>query len=273
MPATISRLLLYPVKGCRGIALSAVLLAPTGLAVGEVGDREWVIVDDHDEFLSQRELPKMALIETRLVSGALRLSAPGMPSLDIPFESEGDIVRIRVWNDELGAVTQGDLADRWFSDFLGRRARLMRFDPLARRTFPHRPFWTLVIVALLPHLFFGIYNAGYQSHLASGLSLAPLAVVLRGLWIVMPLVLVTYADINAVNPRAMTPWHAQAPISSCWRITSTTRSKPCCCNCCAVAAWRAQVPWQKKTSACCARCWSFPAACWNTTRSNTSWPG
>jgi Na+-transporting NADH:ubiquinone oxidoreductase subunit NqrB len=32
---------------------------------------------------------------------------------------------------------------------------------------------TLVIVALLPHLFFGIYNAGYQSHLASGLSLAP----------------------------------------------------------------------------------------------------
>ena len=57
-----------------------------------------------------------------------------MSSLDIPFESEGDVARIRVWNDELGAVTQGDLADQWFSDFLGRRARLMRFDPLARRT-------------------------------------------------------------------------------------------------------------------------------------------
>lgn len=134
MPATISRLLLYPVKGCRGIALSAVRLAPTGLAVGEVGDREWVIVDDHNEFLSQRELPKMALIETRLLPGALRVSAPGMPPLDIPLESEGDVARIRVWNDELDAVTQGDRADQWFSDFLGRRARLMRFDRLARRT-------------------------------------------------------------------------------------------------------------------------------------------
>jgi uncharacterized protein YcbX len=134
MPAVISRLLLYPVKGCRGVALSAAQLAPTGLAVGDVGDREWVIVDKDDEFLSQRELPRMALIETRLVSGALRLSAPGVPSIDIPFESRGDVVRIRVWNDELGAVTQGGLADQWLSDFLGRRARLMRFDPLARRT-------------------------------------------------------------------------------------------------------------------------------------------
>jgi uncharacterized protein YcbX len=56
-----------------------------------------------------------------------------MLTLDIPFESEGDVVRIRVWNDELDAVTQGDLVDRWFSDFLGRPVRLMRFDPLAKR--------------------------------------------------------------------------------------------------------------------------------------------
>lgn len=133
MPAVISRLLLYPVKGCRGISLHAAQLAPTGLAVGGIGDREWVIVDDHNEFLSQRELPKMALIETRLLAGALRLSAPGMPSLDVALESGGDVARIRVWDDVLDAVSQGDLADRWFSDFLGRRARLMRFDPRARR--------------------------------------------------------------------------------------------------------------------------------------------
>jgi len=133
VPATVSRLLLYPVKGCRGIRLRTAQLAATGLAVDGIGDREWVIVDEHGEFLSQRELPRMALIETRLTAGSLRLSAPGMLSLDIPFESEGDVVRIRVWDDELDAVTQGDLADRWLGDFLGRRARLMRFDPLAKR--------------------------------------------------------------------------------------------------------------------------------------------
>lgn len=133
MPGVISRLLLYPVKGCRGVSLRSARLAPTGLAAGDIGDREWVVVDDHGEFLSQRELPRMALIETRLAGSALRLSAPGMLSIDIPFESEGDVVRIRVWNDELDAVTQGELVDQWFSDFLGQRARLMRFDPLAKR--------------------------------------------------------------------------------------------------------------------------------------------
>lgn len=134
MSAVISRLFLYPVKGCRGVSLRAAHVAPTGLAVGGIGDREWVVVDDRGEFLSQRELPRMALVETHLASGALRLSAPGMLALDIPFESEGDVVRIRVWDDELDAVTQGALVDQWFSDFLGHRARLMRFDPLAKRT-------------------------------------------------------------------------------------------------------------------------------------------
>jgi uncharacterized protein YcbX len=133
MPAVISRLLLYPVKGCRGVSLQSAQLAPTGLAVGDISDREWVIVDDANEFLSQRELPRMALIETRLTGSALRLSAPGMLTLEVPFESEGDVVRVQVWNDAVDAVTQGPLADQWFSDFLGRRARLMRFDPLAKR--------------------------------------------------------------------------------------------------------------------------------------------
>ena len=133
MAAVISRLFLYPVKGCRGIPLRSAQLLETGLAVGDIGDREWVVVDDHGEFLSQRELPRMALIETRLTPSSMRLSAPGMLTLDIPFDSEGDVVRVRVWDDELDAVTQGSLADQWFSDFLGRRARLMRFDPMARR--------------------------------------------------------------------------------------------------------------------------------------------
>jgi uncharacterized protein len=133
MSAVISRLLLYPVKGCRGIATRSASLAPTGLAVGDIGDREWVVADDHGAFLSQRELPRMARIGTSLTGTALRLSAPGMPTLDIAFESAGDAIRVRVWDDELDGITQGELADRWFTDFLGHGSRLIRFDPRARR--------------------------------------------------------------------------------------------------------------------------------------------
>ncbi len=131
--ARVDALWLYPIKGCRGLAVPSATLASTGLEVGGIGDREWVVVDDQGEFISQREFPKMAQIETRLTGDSLRLKAPGMLQLNIPFESEGDVLSVRVWNDRVAAVTQGEIADAWLSEFLGLRCRLMRFDPQAQR--------------------------------------------------------------------------------------------------------------------------------------------
>ncbi|MBU0987137.1 MAG: RnfABCDGE type electron transport complex subunit D, partial [Proteobacteria bacterium] len=65
--------------------------------------------------------------------------------------------------------------------------------PNVRDSLDVKRFMTLVILALIPHLLFGIYNAGYQSHLASGLSLDFRPVFIKGLYIVMPLVIVSYA--------------------------------------------------------------------------------
>lgn len=137
MTVRIAQLAIYPVKGCRGITLARAALAPTGLTVdpegAAIGDREWVVVDERGEFLSQRELPKMALVETRLTSTHLQLKAPGMLLLEVPFASEGDVVDVRVWEDTVPAVTQGEVADAWFTNYLGRPARLLRFDPEHRR--------------------------------------------------------------------------------------------------------------------------------------------
>ena len=133
MIARVDALWMYPIKGCRGFSTPAATLAPTGLELDGIGDREWVVVDDQGEFLSQRELPKMSQIQTRLTGESLRVTAPGMLQLDVPFESEGDVIDVRVWNDKVAAVTQGVIADAWFSQFLGLRCRLVRFDPEASR--------------------------------------------------------------------------------------------------------------------------------------------
>jgi uncharacterized protein YcbX len=140
MPITLSQLYLYPVKGCRGIEVSSATLAATGPEVDGIGDREWVIVDADGEFISQREYPKLARVETRLTPSSLRLKAPGMLQLEVPFASEGDVVKARVWDDVVAAVTQGEIADAWFSNFLGIPARLLRFDPEHTRLASHR--WT-----------------------------------------------------------------------------------------------------------------------------------
>lgn len=133
MNARIDALWLYPIKGCRGFSVAAASLAQTGLEVDGIGDREWVVVDESGEFLSQRELPKMALIETRMTGESLRVKAPGMLQLDVPLASEGEVLTVKVWNDEVAAVTQGEIADAWLTRFLGLRCRLMRFDPQATR--------------------------------------------------------------------------------------------------------------------------------------------
>jgi Na+-transporting NADH:ubiquinone oxidoreductase subunit B len=65
--------------------------------------------------------------------------------------------------------------------------------PYVRDSLDVKRFMTLVIIALIPHLLFGIYNTGYQARLAVGASLDFIAVFFQGLWIVLPMVLVTYA--------------------------------------------------------------------------------
>jgi len=64
--------------------------------------------------------------------------------------------------------------------------------PHVRDSLDVKRYMMLVIVALLPLLFFGSYNAGYQSLKAAGLPHDFLPAFLKGLIIVMPLVLVSY---------------------------------------------------------------------------------
>ncbi|HSO67295.1 MAG TPA: RnfABCDGE type electron transport complex subunit D, partial [Desulfatirhabdiaceae bacterium] len=65
--------------------------------------------------------------------------------------------------------------------------------PHVRDSLDVKRFMTLVILCLIPHLLFGIYNAGYQARLASGQSLSAIPVIFDGLILVMPLVVTSYA--------------------------------------------------------------------------------
>ena len=65
--------------------------------------------------------------------------------------------------------------------------------PNVRDNLDVKRFMMLVIVALVPHYAFGIYNVGYQSLLASGLPVDFGPAVLSGLKVVLPLVIITYA--------------------------------------------------------------------------------
>lgn len=139
MPS-ISQLNVYPIKSCAGIARDSVRLTPYGLE----HDRNWMVVDAQGRFVTQRTHPRMALIRPALDDGELTVAAPEMAALKLALDpaalAGAPRVAATVWNDTVAALDAGDEAARWFSDFLGMTARLVRFEPGHERTASRK--WT-----------------------------------------------------------------------------------------------------------------------------------
>jgi uncharacterized protein YcbX len=125
----IAALNVYPIKSCAGVSLNEALLVETGLEF----DRAWMVVDGAGRFVTQRELPRMALIRPSLKTHEMVLRAPGMLALHIALDAVEASCRVTVWKDEVAAYDMGALAAQWFSDFLGQALRLVRFDPEQKR--------------------------------------------------------------------------------------------------------------------------------------------
>ena len=167
LEATIARLFVYPVKSCAGAELNEMLLTETGLEF----DRAWMVVDAQGEFVTQRQLPRMALIKPQMKHMEVVLRAPGMLALHLAFDRVEQPVRVRVWKDEVAAYDMGDIAAQWFSDFLSepgrpQTLRLVRFDPEQKRLSSLK--WTGGVEAL------NQFADGYPLLVASEGSLAEL---------------------------------------------------------------------------------------------------
>jgi uncharacterized protein YcbX len=140
--ARIERLFVYPIKSCAGVELGEALLTETGLDL----DRAWMVVDEAGDFVTQRELPRMALVQPRLKVHEVVLRAPGMLALHLQIDAVEEPARVRIWDDVVSAYDMGPIAAQWFSDFLGRKLRLVRFDPEQRRLSSQK--WTGEVQAL-----------------------------------------------------------------------------------------------------------------------------
>jgi len=121
-PATLSDIYIYPVKSLAGIKVSKWQVNDKGL----LHDRKWMLIDSDNQFLSQRRIPKMALIKTHLCENSLTLTTTTSGSVSLPlYPQNGEEIITTIWKDQCLAKTVSKDIDNWLSDFLDIQCRLV----------------------------------------------------------------------------------------------------------------------------------------------------
>jgi hypothetical protein len=122
----ISHLFIYPIKSLGDIELQNAKLTDRGLE----HDRRWMLVDQQNQFLTQRSFPRMALLKTAVRENKLIVFEKDHDDdvllLDLS-PSTGEKIMVDIWEDQCEAYHPDTSADLWFSNKL-LRAQLIVLD-------------------------------------------------------------------------------------------------------------------------------------------------
>lgn len=120
----VSELFIYPIKSLGGISVSSAKLTDRGFEY----DRRWMIVDLNNRFITQRELPAMALLQVELNSQGLKVyhKKNNESQICIPLRPEiKEEIIVEIFEDSCKAVFVSKIADEWFSQMLSVKCRLV----------------------------------------------------------------------------------------------------------------------------------------------------
>lgn len=119
---------IHPIKSCGAVSIDQTSFTERGLEY----DRDRMLVDSGEKFLSQRRNPEMTQIQPSLVDGGVLLSAPAMEQILLPdnFEYDDDrLVDATLHGKQVVGQHEDDEASDWFSEFLKKDVRMLRFRP------------------------------------------------------------------------------------------------------------------------------------------------
>jgi uncharacterized protein YcbX len=128
---TVSELYIYPIKSIGGISVPLATLTDRGFT----HDRRWMLVDENNRFLSQRELPQMALLQSSFDKKNIvvthKISGEKF-SFDITQHS-GEIITVTIWDDSCPVLPVSHAANEWFSDTLKTNCKLVYMPDYSQR--------------------------------------------------------------------------------------------------------------------------------------------
>lgn len=159
----------YPIKSLRGLRTNELNFDLSGALY----DRQWMLVDDKQTFVTQRQHPELAKIGVVFDQYGVELSQGEHGEIDFALEEqEGPEFQVKVWKHEMPAYEVSGEVSKWFSDYLGKKVRLVRMSPNAKRLWdPENPQSTLRFTDQRPLLVIGRASLE-QLELKAGVSIA-----------------------------------------------------------------------------------------------------
>ncbi|MBD2770060.1 MOSC domain-containing protein [Hymenobacter sp. BT664] len=130
---TLTGLYLYPVKSLGGYAVTEADVTTRGLR----HDRRWLLVDERNRFLTQRQRPELALLTVAPAHNGFLIShrqRPELLPLFIPFAATPErTLFVTIWDDLTWAWRAAPEADEWLTEALGYPCRLVYMSDMVRR--------------------------------------------------------------------------------------------------------------------------------------------
>lgn len=119
----LSGLHIYPVKSLAGITLSHSEVDEFGL----LHDRRWMLVDENNQFLTQRTLAVLSQIQVDILPDGIQLFDAQQQNIIVPRPESTHTRVVQVWQDTCQSLDAGDAVAAWLNERIKQHCRLVYF--------------------------------------------------------------------------------------------------------------------------------------------------
>ena len=129
---SLSQINIYPVKSLGGISLQSAKVEERGLQY----DRRWMLVDEQNNFITQRLHPNMALLRVEITNELLTIKHKKnklSPLTIHPMPYDDEEVNVQIWKDNVTALKYNSDVNNWFTEAIEIKCSLVYMPDSTRR--------------------------------------------------------------------------------------------------------------------------------------------
>jgi uncharacterized protein YcbX len=122
MNYVVKELFIYPIKSLAGISIQTAKAEEMGFE----NDRRWMLIDEENQFITQREYPNLSQFYPEIKDDKIEISFQDAIHNFFIGESLNEPIFSKVWDDESKVVEVNKATSEWFSDALGFTCKLVK---------------------------------------------------------------------------------------------------------------------------------------------------